>query len=90
MNNLKSILWSIVGIVIFIAIIKFFIYLLPFIIVIGLIAYIIFKGKMAFEKKKYSNGTYDSYNQSQNVYEKSSIDESNGKVIDVDYEEIDK
>ena len=53
MNNLKSILWTIVGIGIFIAIIRFFIYLLPFIIVAGLVAYIIFKGKMAFAKKKY-------------------------------------
>ena len=91
MNNLKSILWTIVGIGIFIAIIRFFIYLLPFIIVIGLIAYIIFKGKMAFAKKKYKNEAYNSYNQSQNqnVYEKSSIDDSNGEVIDVDYKEVD-
>ena len=72
MNNLKSILWTIVGIGIFIAIIRFFIYLLPFIIVAGLVAYIIFKGKMAFAKKKYKNEAYNSYNQSQNqnVYEK--------------------
>ena len=89
MNNLKSILWTIVGILIFIGIIRFFIYLLPFIIVIGLVSYIIFKGKMAFAKKKYNNETYNSYNQSQNVYEKSSIDDSNGEVIDVDYKEID-
>lgn len=90
MNNLKSILWTIVGIVIFIAIIRFFIYLLPFIIVVGLVSYIIFKGKMAFSKKKYNNETYNSYNQNQNVYEESSIDDnSNGKVIDVDYKEVD-
>ena len=50
MNNLKSILWTIVGIVIFIAIVKFFIYLLPFIIVIGLVSYIIFNAKNAFRK----------------------------------------
>ncbi len=87
MNNLKSILWTIVGILIFIGIIRFFIYLLPFIIVIGLVSYIIFKGKMAFAKKKYNNETYNSYNQ--NVYEKSSIDDNNGEVIDVDYKEVD-
>lgn len=90
MNNLKSILWTIVGVLIFIGIIRFFIYLLPFIIVIGLVSYIVFKGKMAFAKKKYNNETYNSYNQNQNVYEKSSIDDnSNGKVIDVDYKEVD-
>lgn len=87
MKNLKSILWTIVGILIFIGIIRFFIYLLPFIIVIGLISYIIFKGKMALAKKKYNNETYNSYNQ--NVYEENSIDDSNGKVIDVDYKEVD-
>lgn len=87
MNNLKSILWTIVGVLIFIGIIRFFIYLLPFIIVIGLVSYIVFKGKMAFAKKKYNNETYNSYNQ--NVYEKSSIDDSNGEVIDVDYKEVD-
>lgn len=89
MKDLKSILWTIVGILIFIGIIRFFIYLLPFIIVIGLVYYIIFKGKMAFAKKKYNNETYNSYNQNQNVYEKSSIDDSNGEVIDVDYKEVD-
>ena len=89
MNNLKSILWTIVGVLIFIGIIRFFIYLLPFIIVIGLVSYIIFKGKMAFAKKRYNNETYNSYNQNQNVYEKSSIDDNNGEVIDVDYKEVD-
>ena len=89
MNNLKSILWTIVGVLIFIGIIRFFIYLLPFIIVIGLVSYIVFKGKMAFAKKRYNNETYNSYNQNQNVYEKSSIDDSNGEVIDVDYKEVD-
>ena len=89
MNNLKSILWTIVGIVIFIAIVKFFIYLLPFIIVIGLVGYIVFKGKKAFRNKEHNNETYNSYNQS--IYEESSIDDdSNGEIIDVDYKEVDK
>ena len=89
MNNLKSILWTIVWIVIFIAIVKFFIYLLPFIIVIGLVGYIVFKGKKAFRNKEHNNETYNSYNQ--NVYEESSIDDdSNGVIIDVDYKEVDE
>ena len=89
MNNLKSILWTIVWIVIFIAIVKFFIYLLPFIIVIGLVGYIVFKGKKAFRNKEHNNETYNSYNQ--NVYEESSIDDdSKGEIIDVDYKEVDE
>ena len=89
MNNLKSILWTIVWIVIFIAIVKFFIYLLPIIIVIGLVGYIVFKGKKAFRNKEHNNETYNSYNQ--NVYEESSIDDdSNGEIIDVDYKEVDE
>ena len=89
MNNLKSILWTIVWIVIFIAIVKFCIYLLPFIIVIGLVGYIVFKGKKAFRNKEHNNETYNSYNQ--NVYEESSIDDdSNGEIIDVDYKEVDE
>ena len=87
MNNLKSILWTIVGVLIFIGIIRFFIYLLPFIIVIGLVSYIVFKGKMAFAKKKYNNETYNSYNQ--NVYKESSIDDNDGEIIDVDYKDVD-
>lgn len=91
MNNLKSLLWTIVGIVIFIAIIKFFIYLLPFVLIIALVGYLVFKGKKAFRKKKYNDETFNTYNQNQNVYEESSIDDdSNGEVIDVDYKEVDK
>ena len=91
MNNLKSLLWTIVGIVIFIAIIKFFIYVLPFVFVISLVGYLVFKGKKAFRSKKQNNENFSTYNQNQNVYEESSIDDdSNGEVIDVDYKEVDK
>lgn len=88
MNNLKSLIWTIVGIVIFIAIVKFFIYSIPFILIIALVGYIVFKGKEFFRTKKNNNETYNSY--SQNTYETSGIDDSNnGKVIDVDYKEVD-
>lgn len=50
MNNFKSILWTILGIVIFIAIIKFFIFMLPFVIAIGILSYIVFKWKSADRK----------------------------------------
>lgn len=89
MNNLKSLIWTIVGIVIFIAIVKFFIYSIPFILIISLIGYIVFKGKEFFRSKKNNNETYNPY--SQNTYETNGIDDSNnGKVIDVDYKEVDE
>lgn len=89
MNNLKSLIWTIVGIVIFIAIVKFFIYSIPFILIIALVGYIVFKGKELFRSKKNNNETYNPY--STNTYETSGIDDnSNGKVIDVDYKEVDK
>lgn len=91
MNTFKSILWTVVGIVIFIAIIKFFIFLLPFIIAIGIVGYIVFKGKKAFNNKKRENESYNYYNENENSYKGSNIDDSNnGEIIDVDYEEVDK
>lgn len=91
MNTFKSILWTVLGIVIFIAIIKFFIFLLPFIIVIGIVGYIVFKGKRAFNNKKRQNESYNYYNENQNNYKESNIDDSdNGEVIDVDYKEVDE
>ena len=88
MYNLKSILWAIVGIVIFIAVVKFFIFLLPFVIVIGLISYI--KARKTFNKKNNINRNYNSYNQNREVFEESSIDNNTGEIIDVDYKEVDK
>lgn len=91
MNTFKSILWTVVGIVIFIAIIKFFIFLLPFIIVIGIVGYIVFKGKKAFNNKKKENESYNYYNENESSYKGSNIDDNNnGEIIDVDYEEVDK
>ena len=91
MNTFKSILWTVLGIVVFIAIIKFFIFLLPFIIVIGIVGYIVFKCKNAFNNKKCENESYNYYNNNQNSYEESNIDDSdNGEIIDVDYKEVDK
>ena len=86
MYNLKSILWAIVGIVIFIAVVKFFIFL----IVIGLISYIIVKARKTFNKKNNINRNYNSYNQNREVFEESSIDNNTGEIIDVDYKEVDK
>ena len=90
MYNLKSILWAIVGIVIFIAVVKFFIFLLPFVIVIGLISYIIVKARKTFNKKNNINRNYNSYNQNREVFEESSIDNNTGEIIHVYYNEVDK
>ena len=61
MNNFKSILWTILGIVIFIAIIKFFIFMLPFVIAIGILSYIVFKWKSAVNRRKNHGESYNYY-----------------------------
>ena len=91
MNNFKSILWTILGIVIFIAIIKFFIFMLPFVIAIGILSYIVFKWKSAVNRRKNHGESYNYYDKNSIGFEEGSIDDStNGQVIDVDYKEVDK
>ena len=91
MNNFKSILWTILGIVIFIAIIKFFIFMLPFVIAIGILSYIVFKWKIAVNRRKNHVVSYNYYDKNSNGFEEGNIDDStNGQVIDVDYKEVDK
>lgn len=91
MNNFKSILWTILGIVIFIAIIKFFIFMLPFVIAIGILSYIVFKWKSAVNRRKNHGESYNYYDKNSNGFEEGSIDDStNDQVIDVDYKEVDK
>lgn len=91
MNNFKSILWTILGIVIFIAIVKFFISILPFVIIIGIIGYIAFKFKYNFNNKEKHKKYYDYYDKNSNNFEENNIDYgSNNKIIDVDYKEVDK
>ena len=91
MNNFKSILWTILGIVIFIAIIKFFIFMLPFVIAIGILSYIVFKWKSAVNRRKNHGESHNYYDKNSNGFEEGSIDDStNGQVIDVDYKEVDK
>ena len=59
--------------------------------VIGIVGYIVFKCKKAFNNKKRENESYNYYNNNQNSYEESNIDDSdNGEIIDVDYKEVDK
>ena len=91
MNNFKSILWTILGIVIFIAIIKFFIFMLPFVIAIGILSYIVFKWKISANRRKNRGESYNYYDKNSNGFEEGNIDDStNGQVIDVDYKEVDK
>lgn len=97
MNNLRSLIWTIVGIVVFVAIIRFAFFMIPYVLVISLLAYIIFKIKKYFGINKKSddniNNTYNSsYSESTKTYTEDGIDDDldNGKVIDVDYKEVDK
>ena len=82
MNNFKSILWTILGIVIFIAIIKFFIFMLPFVIAIGILSYIVFKWKSAVNRRKNHGESYNYYDKNSNGFEEGSIDDStNGQSM---------
>lgn len=94
MNNFKAIIWTIVGILVFIAIINFIGFILPYVLVAALIAYIVYKVKksLALKNKKESNETYtSSYTKNNDIYEQSNSNEYyTGKVIDVDYEDVDK
>ena len=93
MSSFKSIIWTIFGIVVFIAIIRFVGFILPYVLVAGLVAYIVYKVRksLGLKNKKENNETYtSSYKQNNDIYEPSSSNEDyTGKVIDVDYEDVD-
>ena len=69
MNNFKSILRTILGIVKFIAIIKFFIFMLPFVIAIGILSYIVFKWKISVNRRKNHGESYNYYDKNSNGFD---------------------
>ncbi|HCW52882.1 MAG TPA: hypothetical protein DG753_03890 [Clostridium sp.] len=92
-RDFKRLIYIIIGVGIFVVVAKLFIKLLPWLIVIGGIAYVVSKIKSSREQKKLKNNTYDksSYknNINVNIYETNPEDYTNGEVIDVDYEDVD-
>lgn len=94
MNNFKSLIYTVVGIVIFIAIAKFFIILLPFLVVAGLVIYLVSKINKVINKSgnNSQNNTYEAYkyDDNKNNYTGEVDDSYTGKVVDVDFEEVNK
>lgn len=94
MNSIKSLIYTVIGIVIFIAVAKFFIALLPFLVVVGLVVYLLSK-VMKFingRGKNSKRNTYKSYetNEDTKTYTEEVDDSYIGKVVDVDFEEVNK
>lgn len=93
-GNFKGILYFIGGTCIVMLLISLFLSVLPYILLIGVIAYFLIK-LISFVKKKKEKLNEDT-NYNKNVYENKedftydSNDDFVGDIIDVDYEEIDK
>ncbi|MDO5517229.1 MAG: hypothetical protein Q4F66_06705 [Clostridium sp.] len=93
-RDFKKLIYIVIGVSIFIMVAKLFIRLLPWLIVVGGIIYIVAKVKGAIEKKKLNDNSFneDNYADSNDdtVYNSDPEDYTNGEVIDVDYEDVDK
>lgn len=90
MNSIKSLIYTVISIVIFMAVAKFFFTLLPYFIVGWLIIYLVSKLKRFINNsgKSEESHTYDHNKESY-------IDNKDGdfypdEVVDVDFEEVDK
>lgn len=94
MNSIKSLIYTVIGIVIFIAVARFFIILLPFLIITGLVVYIVSKVIKAINNRgnDSQSNTYKSYenNEDRRAYTDEIDDNYTGEVVDVDFEEVDK
>ena len=73
---------------------KVFLNILPYLILFGLVTYVVTKivGFIKIKKEKKDSNKFDLNNRDENVdnYKDSTDDYINGEVIDVDYEEVDK
>lgn len=91
-ENFKRFIYTLGTIFVVVLIATLFIKILPWLLLIGIIAYIIIKVKGIIMIKKSKNSSHEtSANDSpvnQNIYSDST--DYNGEIIDVDYEEVDK
>lgn len=73
---------------------KVFLNILPYLVLIGVVTYVVMKivGFIKVKKEKKDSNKFDLKNSDDNVdnYKDSTDDYISGEVIDVDYEEIDK
>lgn len=84
-STLKSILIIIASFIVFIAAIKFIFWLAPFLIVLALVAYIVYKIKGPSSSARDNNININN-EETTKTNDSSPID---GEVIDVDFEDVD-
>ncbi|AOR23095.1 hypothetical protein [Clostridium taeniosporum] len=93
-GDFRNILYFIGGTCILVLVISLFLSILPYILFVGVIAYLLIK-LISFIKRK-KGKLNENIKQDKNVYENNnnftydSNDEFVGEIIDVDYEEVDK
>lgn len=91
-GTLRTVLYIVLGLMIFSAVVTLFVNLLPYLLIGGLVIWAIVKIYTFFlNKKNNGTGTYsfkkDSYT---NVDEFDDDSYNNGEVIDVDYKDVDE
>ena len=91
-ENFKRFIYTLGTIFIVVLIATLFIKILPWLLLIGIIAYAIIKVKGIIATKKSENNRHEppvnDSNINQSTYE--DFNDYNGEIIDVDYEEVDK
>ena len=89
-STFRSVIFTLIGLAIFFAISWLFINIVPYLLVGGLIIYIIVKVRKYFNNK---NNNSNNYNRNEDIHESSHVKtdyyNENEKVIDVDYKEMD-
>ena len=89
-STFRSVIFTLIGLAIFFAISWLFISIVPYLLVGGLIIYIVVKFRKYFNNK---NKGSNNQNGTETVYESSNVQadyyNENEKVIDVDYKEMD-
>lgn len=89
-STFRSVIFTLIGLAIFFAISWLFINIVPYLLVGGLIIYIIVKVRKHFNNE--NNGS-NNYNRNEDIHESSQVQadyyNENEKVIDVDYKEMD-
>ena len=93
---LKTILWTVVVVVSIMLIGQFIIWILPFVVVIGLGIYLYGKYKIkkiqeevAKNQSGFSSGNFTSNNYSSNTYKQTTNTEEKVEVVDVEYKDAD-
>jgi Ca2+/Na+ antiporter len=87
-NSLKTLTYTILFCIIIFVVVKLFIIALPFLLLAGVITWIVYKIYSFYRTKKYTESKNDDYNKTySNNNEKDDTDTS--KAIDVDYKDVD-